>query len=362
MLRSTCLSLLLVVSACEGEPPPPDPLVEGWRAARAGDHAGAIPHYTAATEARPDDVEGWNGLARAQLRTGDPTAAMASGRKAAELAPDSPDAQELLGLALVRSADGGLDAPAEASDDELALPTSAVSMTRAHDAVTALSRALELDPERVRLYFALGRANELAMSPEEAAAAFTASAEAGVLPARSKVAAVHNHLWAIRDLTEERGAELRAELASAEELAGDDSAVRGAIAAERRNIDRKLAPPARFGIQGPGSDAEADARAAAITEAMNAGILGRLQDAARGPDAPWGASALGNSRVDSIGGLLGTRPLELSGPGGGGTGERGGPGAGTVEGLGGLGTRGGGTGRGYDHPGSGRGTAAMDED
>ncbi len=245
VLRRPPLILLLVLSACENEPPPPPPppvdaLTLGYRAAHAGDHGAAVGHFEMATEAQPEESEAWTGLARAQLRADQPIAAMLSAQQAVALAGESADAHELLGLASLAAATSDGDASASPSR-----PRAAPSIDRAARAAIALNRALALAPDRVRIHFALGRAHELAGQNEEASAAYRASAEAQVWPARSRIAAVRTQLDALVELTEEVATELRAELDAADVLATDDARVRAAAEAQRRRIARRLQRRAR---------------------------------------------------------------------------------------------------------------------
>ena len=334
MIRCLALGLALSLSACGEDPPAPtqpDPLAEGWRAAQAGDHE------TAAA----DDAETWTALARERLRAEQPMAALEAARSAVEADDTSADAHELLGRALIGAADGPMpdrDAEELPPETEPAPPGTARSIQRATEAAAALRRALELDPERHRVHFALARAEELASHPDQAVEAYRASAEAGALPARSLAAATRTRLDALglNAMTDELAQELEAELDRAEELAIDDEAARGAIIAQRRRVARMRARAERtFAL---GSDTET-ARNAEI-----GGLLGAL----RRPDADIGDSAmtaLGNLTGDRLGEQFGSGGLGLRGAGSGGGGRTEG------LGLGGLGTRGLGTGQGY-----GRGT------
>jgi len=98
MRRPPTLSLVLLVSACGAEPPPPESAALAYRAAVEAEHEAAAAHYADATEARPDDVEVWTGLARERLRAG--VDAMDAAQRAVEL-DESADSQELLGRALL---------------------------------------------------------------------------------------------------------------------------------------------------------------------------------------------------------------------------------------------------------------------
>ncbi|MBO6934229.1 MAG: tetratricopeptide repeat protein [Deltaproteobacteria bacterium] len=316
------LVALLVLSACEGEPPPPDPFTLGYRAAIAGDHEAAAGHYRDATEERPGDIDAWMGLAREQLRAGKPVAASAAAREAADLDAGSADAHELLGRALLAAVTEPEEAT-EAPDQRRAM-----SSDRAARAAEAFVRVLRLDPERARIHFALGRAHELAGRHEEAAAAYDASAEAEVLPARSRVAAVRNRLSASAELAEERAAELRAELDAAEALT-DDPDVRAAIASQRGAIGRMLAPPRDPGLaaarmeKDPGLLGALGSSEHALVEVMARDALD--EDSLR--DAFGGGVSTG---LEGLGGFEGQRPRYPEGRGGGGT----------IEGLGGLGNAG----------------------
>ena len=267
MVRNASLALFLIVVGCQ-EPPPPDPV--GARPATANETRD-VAYYEMATEVRPDDADAWTGLAREQLRAGDAIGATLAARRAVALAADSADAQELLGLSLLAAASGGEEASATPSDNEVAPPGTARSIGRAAEAAVALTRALELAPERGRIHFPLGRAHERAVQPEEASAAYRASAEAGVLPARSRVAAVRTQIDALgsEELTEEMATELRAELDTADELAPDDAAARGAVAAQRRRIEQKLERQARrFDLAAPMRAADRPPFMAADPEAI----------------------------------------------------------------------------------------------
>jgi len=318
------LVALLVLSACEGEPPPPAPVTLGYRAAVAGDHEAAAGHYRDATEARPGDIDAWMGLAREQLRAGKPVAASAAAREAADLDAGSADAHELLGRALLAA----VTEPEEATEEPD--QRRAMSSDRAARAAEAFVRVLQLHPERARIHFALGRARELAGRHEEAAAAYDASAEAEVLPARSRVAAVRIRLATSAELTEERAAELRAELDVAEALT-DDPDVRGAIASQRGAIDRKLAPP-----RDPGLGADRMEKDAGLLGALDssdydraeARVRERLESMARETGSFGDALRGGSTGLEGLEGFEGQRPRYPEGRGGGGT----------VEGLGGLGT------------------------
>ncbi len=353
MIRHLALGLALSLSACGEDPPAPtqpDPLAEGWRAAQAGDHETAAARYAAAAEASPADVETWTALARERLRAEQPMAALEAARSAVEADDTSADAHELLGRALIEAADGPMpdrDAEELPPETEPAPPGTARSIQRATEAAAALRRALELDPERHRVHFALARAEELASHSDQAVEAYRASAEAGALPARSLAAAARTRLDALglNAMTDELAQEGEAELDRAEELAEGDEAARGAIIAQRRRLARMRARAERTFALGTDPEIARDAEIA-----RNAGLLGAL----RRPDADIGdsaMSALGNLTGDRIGEQFGSRglgmPDEGRGQGGGGRAE----GLG-LGGLGGLGTRGLGTGSGY---GTGRG-------
>lgn len=353
MIRHLALGLALSLSACGEDPPAPtqpDPLAEGWRAAQAGDHETAAARYAAAAEASPADVETWTALARERLRAEQPMAALEAARSAVETDDTSADAHELLGRALIEAADGPMpdrDAEELPPETEPAPPGTARSIQRATEAAAALRRALELDPERHRVHFALARAEELASHPDQAVEAYRASAEAGALPARSLAAATRTRLDALglNAMTDELAQELEAELDRAEELAIDDEAARGAIIAQRRRLARMRARAERTVALGTDPEIARDAEIA-----RNAGVLGALGSATLsspfGTDAAIGndpMSALGNLTGGRIGesfGGLGLRGAERSGLGGGGISEE-------SMALGGLGTRGGGTGSGY---------------
>src|SRR5690606_8005218 len=103
--------------------------------------------------------------------------------------------------------------------------------------------ALELAPDRARLHFALARAHERAQQRDEAVAAYRASADAGVLAARSLVSLARIEL----DRLPPGGAltEIEAALHRADELAADDDVVRAAIVRERRRVEQKRREPGR---------------------------------------------------------------------------------------------------------------------
>ena len=118
--RRFALTLALILSACGADAPEVDPVAEGWRAARAGDHEVAAARYEEATAARPDDAEAWAGLARERLRADQPSEAVTAARRAVELADASADAHELLGRSLLAAArevrDGEAGAEGETAD------------------------------------------------------------------------------------------------------------------------------------------------------------------------------------------------------------------------------------------------------
>ncbi|HJL03719.1 MAG TPA: AgmX/PglI C-terminal domain-containing protein [Polyangiaceae bacterium LLY-WYZ-15_(1-7)] len=354
--RRFALTLALILSACGADAPEVDPVAEGWRAARAGDHEVAAARYEEATAARPDDAEAWAGLARERLRADQPSEAVTAARRAVELADASADAHELLGRSLLAAArevrDGEAGAEGETADgpetegDAPDAPETEGEAAepgprgRAAEAAAELARALELDPARARVHFALARAHELAGEPEAAIEAYRASAEAEVLAARSLAAAARTKLDALGRgrLGEALGEALDAELERAEALASeDDDAARAAIAAQRRRLERKReAQSLRAAERVLATDREI---------AENAGILRALGSTFDGA-SPFGANAaLGSDAMAGIRGVdldgfgMGGLGLGGSGRGGGGTGE------GTL-GLGGLGTRGAGTGSG----------------
>lgn len=356
------LALSLSLSACAEDPAPaaPDPMAEGWRAAHAGDHETAAARYQAAAEASPTDAEAWTALARERLRAEQPMAALEAARRAVEADDGSADAHELLGRALIEAADGPMpdrDAEELPPETEPAPPGTARSIQRATEAAAALRRALELDPERHRVHFALARAEELASHPDQAVEAYRASAESGALPARSLAAAARTRLDALglNAMTDELAQELEAELDRAEELAEDDEAARGAIIAQRRRLARMRTRTAgTFALDGPPEHAR-DAQIARDADiARAAGILGALRPGASG--SPYGAeSGIGSSPMNALGDLTGAGLGDGAGFGGLGLRGRSGlGGGGTSEesmALGGLGTRGGGTGSGYGRGG-----------
>ena len=222
--------LFLILSAC-GDEPAPDPAALAHRAALEGEHEEAAGHYRDATELRGEDASAWIGLARERLRAG--LNATEAAERAVELS-DSADAHELLGRALLASA-----------------PTE-----RGAEAASALERALELDPHRWRIDFALGRAHEAAGNREAAIRAYRSAAEAEVLPARALVAAVRVSLDLHRaDELAVPAMLLGAELDRAEELAEGDEAANRAIAAQRRRL-RQEDPDLVIGAGAAGDGAD----------------------------------------------------------------------------------------------------------
>ncbi len=248
MRRAALLGLAAVLAGCgssteSAEPPPTPPLVQAWRAAQAGDHEGAIVAYRLATESQPDRVEGWLGLAREQIRAGRPADAIAAAERAVELAPESADAHELLGLA-----------------QRVAQPA---------EAATELARALELDPARTRDAFPRARALEAAGQLDEARAAYLQSAEAEILRGRARAAAARVRMQE-PELSEAALDAVAAELDRAEADADEDPALAGALAGLRREL-------ARLRAGAPGDDASlpaATAIEARRTRTINAADLG----------------------------------------------------------------------------------------
>lgn len=328
MIRHLALSVALCLSACAEDPPAspaPDPLSEGWRAARAGDHETAAARYEAAAEARPGDAETWAALARERLRAEQPAAAIEAARRAVEADDASADAHELLGRALL-----------EAESAEGSTPPG----ERATEAAAALRRALELDPERRRVHFALARAEELATHPDQAVEAYRASAEAGVLPARSLVAAARTRLDALGSspVGAALSRQLETELDRAAELAGDDEVVRRAIVAQRRRLARKRTgnEPVRRSDE---RMRRSDERMSAREMALEIGRLGRLTQNPLQPEPLGDAFASGaHGTVAGLG-----QPPPDYGRGGGGS---------AAEAIGGIGS----LGRGGGSSGYGRGT------
>jgi len=313
--RLVLLVPFLAALGCGSEPAAePDPLADGWRAARAGEHAESAAAYGEATEAEPQNITAWLGLAREKLRAGDPSGAAAAAERAVALDDSSADAHEVLGLARLRG-----DEPEAAA--------------------TELARALELDEARVRDRFPLARAFERSEQLDEAVEAYRAAADAGAQPARALAAAARVRLDALGNETAPDSVirEVETLLDRAEEAAReDDDAVRGAIVAQRRRLER--------------------ARSRDI--ARNAGVLAVLRELDGSPfgaESPYGrADSLGDEPTNALGSLTGDSLGENAGFGGlglRGSGGSGGTGEGTI-GLGNLGTIGDGSGSGY---GSGAG-------
>ncbi|HJL15841.1 MAG TPA: AgmX/PglI C-terminal domain-containing protein [Sandaracinaceae bacterium LLY-WYZ-13_1] len=319
--RSLVVGPFLLALACGSEPeaPPRDPVAEGWRAAQAGDHESSAAAFGEATESHPEDQAAWLGLAREELRAGDPVEARAAAERAVALDDASADAHELLGLARLRD-----EAPAEAA--------------------TELARALELDADRDRVRFPLARARERAGQLEEAVAAYRAAAEAGAQPSRALAAAARVRLDALGDEAPEEDVVRAIEglLDRAEERAGDDEAALGAIVAQRRRLER---------VRARGAD---EAREVA----QSSGVIGILQ-ALGEPGEPSSSifgqdSALGDSAA--LGGLMGERideeDLGFGGLGRRGVGGSGGTGEGRILGtLGRVGRGGSGSGSGAGYGG-----------
>ncbi|MFK7986400.1 MAG: tetratricopeptide repeat protein [Sandaracinaceae bacterium] len=320
MTYTRTIACLFLLAGCgQPSPPEPDPLAEGWRAARAGDHEGAATHYARAVAAHPEDPAAWMGSAREALRNTRPAEAREAATRAVAIAPESADAHELLGRAL------------------RALPTEPAEDPEPADATTAadeLARALELAPDRSRLHFPLARALERSGDPDGAIEAYRAAAEAGVQPGRTLAAAVRTRLDALgnQPASETLLRELEQELDRAAARADGDDAAEGAIRSLRRRIARKRVPAPRTDSMRPASVREI---------ARNAGLLGALQNSEL--SGVFGsAAAPGEGPNEALGALMGS-PIE---PGFGGLGTRGtgrgggGTGEGTI-GLGNLGRLGG---------------------
>ncbi|HTO52198.1 MAG TPA: tetratricopeptide repeat protein [Myxococcota bacterium] len=74
----------------------------GQELAHKGDLADALPHFTRATELRPDLASHWSDLGRARVIMGDLEAAATAYERAADLAPDDPMVQVDLGFVFAR--------------------------------------------------------------------------------------------------------------------------------------------------------------------------------------------------------------------------------------------------------------------
>ncbi|MFK7990440.1 MAG: AgmX/PglI C-terminal domain-containing protein [Sandaracinaceae bacterium] len=316
----TCVLLVSVIGCGQPAEPEPDPLAQGWHAAQAGDHERAATHYARASAAQPQEPAAWLGSAREALRNAQPAEARDAATRAVELVPESADAHELLGRALL--ALPGADAPEEEGEAT---------------AQAELARALELAPERSRLHFPLARALERAGDPDAAIEAYRAAAEAGAQPARSLVAAARTRLdtFGGRRVPEDVLAELEQELDRAEALAAEDQAAQGAIRGLRRRIERKRAPALLLGTMG-----DREGRAAMDHRiAENAGLLVALsagRDSSLSDVFGHGNPGLGAS--DILGGLTGAPVGDASGLGADLSQRHGAGGTGAATGLGGLGS------------------------
>jgi protein O-mannosyl-transferase len=100
--------------------------------AHSGELAAALPHFTRASELRPDVASHWSDLGRARLMQGDLEAAAKAFERATDLAPDDPNGQFNLGFVYAKQ-------------------------SRWLDAERTLDRGLVLDPDNATARKALAR-------------------------------------------------------------------------------------------------------------------------------------------------------------------------------------------------------------